>query len=135
MVNTTYNSTQDMINKLQQLKGKTKLKFYRNISNFYDEMNIRRQSGTFHFEEIHFSKNVQSIGKIYYEVLFLTKTVQTKPQVKNMNINYYDLYYTVVKKRYEDEVLNDKYENNYIFFNDIVPDHYIGRKNNNEILG
>ena len=27
MVNTNYNSTEDMINKLQQLKGKTKLKF------------------------------------------------------------------------------------------------------------
>ena len=28
MVNTKYNSTEDMINKLQQLKGKTKLNFY-----------------------------------------------------------------------------------------------------------
>ena len=28
MVNTTYNSTEDMINKLQTLKGKTKLKFF-----------------------------------------------------------------------------------------------------------
>ena len=33
MVNTKYNST-DMINKLQQLKGKTNLKFYKNINNF-----------------------------------------------------------------------------------------------------
>ena len=38
MVNTTYNSTEDMINKLQQLKGKTKVKFYLNISNYYTEM-------------------------------------------------------------------------------------------------
>ena len=29
MVNTTFNSTEDMINKLQELKGKTKLKFYK----------------------------------------------------------------------------------------------------------
>ena len=29
MVTTTYKSTQDMIDKLQQLKGKTKLKFYK----------------------------------------------------------------------------------------------------------
>ena len=35
MVNTNYNSTEDMIDKLQQLKGKTKLKFYKN---FYNEM-------------------------------------------------------------------------------------------------
>ena len=33
MVNTTYNSTEDVIDKLQHLKGKTKLKFYKNISN------------------------------------------------------------------------------------------------------
>ena len=30
-----------MIDKLQQLKGKTNLKFYENISNYYDNMNIR----------------------------------------------------------------------------------------------
>ena len=33
MVNTTYNSTEDMIIKLQELKGRTKLKFYKKISN------------------------------------------------------------------------------------------------------
>ena len=38
MVNTNYNSTEDMINILQELKGKTKLKFYKNISNYYKEM-------------------------------------------------------------------------------------------------
>ena len=32
MVNTTYNKTEDMIDKLQSLKGNTKLKFYKNIS-------------------------------------------------------------------------------------------------------
>ena len=29
MVNTTYSSTDDMIDKIQKLKGKTKLKFYK----------------------------------------------------------------------------------------------------------
>ena len=33
MVNTDFNSTEDMINKLQSLKGKTKLKFHENINN------------------------------------------------------------------------------------------------------
>ena len=33
MVNTTYNTTENVNNKLQQLKGKTKLKFYKNVSN------------------------------------------------------------------------------------------------------
>ena len=36
------------------------------------------------------------------------------------------------------ELVNDEYENDYNFFNDIfihiVPNHYIGRKNNNKIL-
>ena len=30
-------TTEDMINKIQSLKGKTKLRFYKNISNYYDE--------------------------------------------------------------------------------------------------
>ena len=84
-----------MIDKLQQLKGKTILGFYENISNYYNEMNIRRQSGTFQFEEDPFSKGVLGIGKTYHEVLLLVKILQTKPQVKNMNNKYYDLYYTV----------------------------------------
>ena len=38
---TTYISSEDMINKLQELKGKTKLKFFKKMSSYYDEMNIR----------------------------------------------------------------------------------------------
>ena len=34
MVNKTYNSTEDMINNIQCLKSKTKLKFYKNTSNY-----------------------------------------------------------------------------------------------------
>ena len=83
MVNTTYNSTEDMNNKLQQLKGKTKLKFYKK-SKYYDNMNIG-------FDEDPFAKTAQGVSKIYHEVLKLMKFLQTKPQVKNMNINYYDL--------------------------------------------
>ena len=84
MINTTYNSTEDMINKLQQLKGKTKLKIYEKISNYYDNMFIR-------FDEDPFAKNAQGISKIYHEVLKLIRFLQTRPQVKNMNINFYDL--------------------------------------------
>ena len=47
-----------MIDELQQLKGKTKLKFYKIISKYYDNMNIR-------FNEDPFSKNAQGISKIY----------------------------------------------------------------------
>ena len=41
MVNTTYISTEDMIFKLKQLKGKTKSRYYKNLSNYYDEMNFK----------------------------------------------------------------------------------------------
>ena len=54
-----------------------------------------------------------------------------------MNINYYDLYYTVIKVRDENRDIDNQYEvdeNDYINFNDIVPNHYIENKNNNEIL-
>ena len=56
-------ATQVMINKLQSLKRKTKIKFYQTLNVFYDEMNIRRQSGKFQFQEDPFSKNVEGIGK------------------------------------------------------------------------
>ena len=34
-----------------------------------------------------FAKNAQGFSKIYHEVLLWMKFLQTKPQVKNMNIN------------------------------------------------
>ena len=86
MVNTNYNSTESMIDKLQSLKGKAKLKFYKNISNYYVEMKNRN----FQTQEDPFAKNAQGISKIYHEVLLLMKFLQTKPQIKNMNIDYYN---------------------------------------------
>ena len=64
------------------------------------------------------------------------KILQTKPQVKNTNKNYYDLYYTVIKNRDDEEIVNDdEYEITYINFIDFfTPNHYFGRKINNEIL-
>ena len=94
MVNTLYNSTEDNINKLQELKGKTKLKFYKTISKYFDKMNIW-------MDEDPFAKNAQGISKIYHEVLLLLKFQQKKPQVKNKNIKYYDLYDTVIQNRKE----------------------------------
>ena len=52
-------------------------------------------------DEDPFARNAQDISKIYHEVILLMKFLQTKPQIKNMNINYYDLYYTVIKNRDE----------------------------------
>ena len=75
MVNTNFISREGMINKLQSLKGKTKLKFYKNISNFYIEM----KNKNFQTQKDPFSRNAQGISKIYHEVLLLMKFLQTKP--------------------------------------------------------
>ena len=117
MVITNYNSTEDMIKKLQSLKGKTKLKFYKNISNYYIEMknkNFRTNN------QDPFARNAQGISKIYHEVLLLMKFLQTKPQVKNMNINYHDLYYTVIKTRDENKNIDNQYENDENDYIDII---------------
>ena len=37
-----------------------------------------------------------------------------------MNIIYYDLYYTVIKKRDDKKIVNDEYEIDYITFNDFI---------------
>ena len=129
MVNITYISTEDMINKLEQLKGKTKIKFYKKISNYYTEMK-RKNFQT--YQQDPFAKNTQGISKFYHEVLLLMIFLQTKSSIKNMKINYYNLYYTVIKVR--DEIKNiDNYD--YINFNDIfTPNHYIGIKYRETIL-
>ena len=44
------------------------------------------------------------------------------------------IYFTLLLKRDDKEIVDVKYENDYIRFNDIVPNHYIGRKNDNIVL-
>ena len=79
MVSTKFKSTEDMINKLQQVKGKTKLNFYQN--NNYDQMHYMRQCNTFLFEEHPSAVNVQGIGNIFHEEPFLVKFLQTRLQI------------------------------------------------------
>ena len=69
------------------------------------------------FDEDPFARNAQGISKIHHEVLFLMKFLQTKPHVEIMNINYYDLYSTVIRNRREKdneekqkEIVDNKYE-------------------------
>ena len=79
-----------------------------------------------------FAKNVQGVSKIYLEVLLLMKFLQTRPQVKDMNIIYLDLYNTVIKTRDENKNIDNQYENDendYIDKNDyITPNHFLGIK-------
>ena len=50
----------------------------------------------FQSEQDPFARNAQGISKIYHEHLLLLKILRTKPQVKIMKINFYDLYYIIV---------------------------------------
>ena len=108
LVKTTNNSTEEMINKLQQLKGKTKLKFYKNTSNYYNEM----KNKIFQTQEDPFAKDAKGVSRSYHEILMLMKFLQTMPEVKNMNIIYFDSYYTVTKVRDESKDIDNQYENN-----------------------
>ena len=81
-----------------------------------------------------FSRNAKGVAKIYHEVLLLMEFVPTEPEFKKMNINYYDLYYTVIKTRDENKNIDNQYEDDYHDYIDInnfitTPNHYIGRKN------
>ena len=99
-----------------ELIGRIKIKFYKNLSDYYKEMKKKK----FQTNNIDpFSENAQGISKIYHEVLLLMKFLQTKPQVKNMDINYYDLYYTVIKTRNENKNIDNQYEDDYHDYIDI----------------
>ena len=43
-------------------------------------------------------------------MLLVMTFLQTKPQVKSMKNNYYDLYYAVIKNRYEKKFVDDEYK-------------------------
>ena len=85
-------------------------------------------------EEDTFAKNAQGISKNYNEVFLVMNFSQTKPQVRNMNIKYYDLNYTVNKNRDEKENVDNQYENDYINFNDFIPNHNISIKSRESTL-
>ena len=109
-------SEDDIIENLQLIKGRIKLKFYKNISDYYKET----KNKNFQSNKIDpFSKNAKGIGKIYHEVLLLMEFFQTKPDIKNMNINYTDLYYTVIKTRDENKNIDSHYKNDYHDYIDI----------------
>ena len=118
-----------MINKLQELKGRTKLKIYKNISNYYTEMKNKNFQTN---NQDPCAKNAQSTRKIYHEVFLLMKFLQTK--VKNMNINYFDLYNTDIKTRDENRDIDNQYEDDDKDYIDINPNHYVGIKIDNVML-
>ena len=119
-----------MFDKIQSLNGKTKLIFFKNISNYYNEM--KSKSFQTHQQDT-FAKIAQGISIYYHEILLLMKYLQTKPQIRNMNNNCCDLFYTFIKIRDENKDIDNQYENDendYINFSDfVIPNHYVGGKN------
>ena len=65
-----------------------------------------------------FSKNAKGVGKIYHEVLLLMDFLQTKPDIKNMNII---LIYIILlfKTRDENKNIDNQYEKDYHDYIDI----------------
>ena len=68
------------------MKGKTKLKYRQKYSNVYSEMQWKRSNNNFQFED-RFARNKKGIMLIMLEALMLNKFFQTKPYLKNENIN------------------------------------------------
>ena len=60
------------------------------------------------------------------------KFLQSKPQNKNMNICYYDLYYTVIKIIDEIKDIYNHYGDDCKDF--LTPNHYVGIKPRETIL-
>ena len=90
----------------------------------------------FQTRQDHFPKNTKGVSKIYPQVFLLMKFLQTKPEVKIIKINYFDLYCTIIKVRDENEDIDNQYEDDdYINFNDfITPNHNISIKPREIIL-
>ena len=61
------------------------------------------------FEDDPFAKNARSTSKTYQILLLILNFLQTKPHVKSMNLNNYDLYNTVIKNL-SDKKDEEKYE-------------------------
>ena len=71
MMNIKYESTEDMIEELRSLKGKTELKFYKSSTDYYDQLNYIRRSGKFESEEDPFGKGAPGVAFLMHEALLL----------------------------------------------------------------
>ena len=82
MMNTKWNTIEDMTKTIQNWKIKTKLKVHQDFGKFYDEIVYLTQSKKFHFKRDFFSKNAQNIAIYVHEALLLKNFLQKKPQIQ-----------------------------------------------------
>ena len=76
-----------MINNLQSLNGRIKLKFYN------EENDGLKSCRYFQLENEPYSKSAQSSAKITSEALLLKKILQVRPQCKSKSVSF-DLFCT-----------------------------------------
>ena len=103
IVDINQKTKEDKIDSMQKIEGKTKLNFYQNIKNQYVEKIQRRQKGFYQFEEDPFSRNGQTIGKTFQVISIFMKILQIRPRDLSMNLNFYDLCFTVIENLTEDD--------------------------------
>ena len=88
--------------------------------------------------KILFLKMLRVIIKFIMKCFLLLQFLRTIRQIKNMNNNFYDLYYILFKNRDDKKSVNNKYgdigkdHKNYEIF--ITPNLYFGIKINKEIV-
>ena len=80
------------------------------------------------WKKVFLLKLLKVLVKFIMKFLLITKLLQTKPNVWNENILYYDSYYTVNKNRDGKGVVDLQYGNDFIDFTDFIPNHYVGGK-------
>ena len=72
-MNVEYKTVEDMIIKLQSLKGEAKVEFLQKLGEFYDQRSHIGQSITFMFDGDPFSKYAQGIGFTRHGATFFKK--------------------------------------------------------------
>ena len=82
MVNTKCKTTEKMVDRLQNLEGKPKLKFYNCKSFCHGQFIYMIRSYTFRFEENRIGNVAQDIAFKMHETLLLMKLSETEPQGK-----------------------------------------------------
>ena len=96
-------------------------------------MKYRRPKNTFQFEEDPFANKTEGISKICHEALLLLNFLQTKPQLKSMNINFFNLYFTNIKNRDDREEQElDNYD--ILYDNKFMPIYDTGTKARETLL-
>ena len=96
-----YTSYKDILIDFKNL-GK-KLTLRKNYNEYYKEMQLLRSKNIFPFEDRFAKTEKRKLMIVLLEALMLIRYFQTKPELKTENINYYDMYYTILSVKVKEE--------------------------------